>query len=191
MGFKPHKEYRRVPKKPTANSIGNKNKGVEPTIKVSNSNLFEVLNLVDNDEELGNNRGATNLINNRATSSGSSFMNVNNSSTDTTLIIDKIRNFEELLTSGQAILVDEIGNLLKKRDSYGNGDYDDDLYDDDMYEDIINVKKNCRRDPVCSDDVTVLQSGRDGGVARRISVDMTVGLCWLSWEVGVEEERNK
>ncbi|GKD15709.1 zinc finger, CCHC-type containing protein, partial [Tanacetum coccineum] len=52
MGFKPQKEYRPVSKKPTANSSSNKNKGVEPTIEVSNSNPFEVLNLVDNDEEL-------------------------------------------------------------------------------------------------------------------------------------------
>ncbi|GKF98102.1 hypothetical protein Tco_0296885, partial [Tanacetum coccineum] len=89
-----------------------------------------------------------------------------NSSTRSTPIMDKIGNFEELLTSGQAILVDEVGNPLKKveflgdydnkveaasvendmarsmaservgfgtqslleqwRDSYGNGDYDED-----------------------------------------------------------------
>ncbi|GJY94701.1 hypothetical protein Tco_0511062 [Tanacetum coccineum] len=88
--------------------------------------------------------------------------------------MDKIGNFEELLTSGQAILVDEVGNPLKKveflgdydneveaasvendmarsmsservgfgtqsllkqwKDSYGNGDYDEDPYNDDMYE---------------------------------------------------------
>nr|GEX59735.1 hypothetical protein [Tanacetum cinerariifolium] len=130
MGLKPQKEYRHVPKKTTASSSGNKKKGVEPTIKVSNSNTFNVLNLVDNDEEL---------------------------------VID-----------GQAILVDKVGNPLKKvdypgdhdsedevasvdndmarylasertgfgnqslleqwRDSYGNGDYDKDLYDDDMYD---------------------------------------------------------
>nr|GEY13020.1 hypothetical protein [Tanacetum cinerariifolium]GEY91295.1 hypothetical protein [Tanacetum cinerariifolium] len=88
----------------------------------------------------------TNLVNNEATSSGSSFINIDNSSTWTTLIIDKIEKFEELLTSGKATLIDEAGNLLKKgrlwhskfleqwRDSYGNGDYDEDLYDDDMYE---------------------------------------------------------
>ncbi|GJV25848.1 hypothetical protein Tco_1378543 [Tanacetum coccineum] len=147
---------------------------MEPTIEVSNSNPFEVLNSVDNDEVLGTNRGTTNLVNNGATSSGSSFMNVDNSSTGTTLIINKIGKFEELLTSGQAILVDEASNPLKKvefsgdydsedevasvdndmahsmalervgfgtqslleqlRDSYGNGEYDDDPYDDDMYE---------------------------------------------------------
>ncbi|GJR83268.1 hypothetical protein Tco_0154053 [Tanacetum coccineum] len=52
MGFKPQKEYRLVPKKITASSSGNKKKGVEPTIEVSNSNPFDVLNSVDNDEEL-------------------------------------------------------------------------------------------------------------------------------------------
>ncbi|GJX10062.1 RNA-directed DNA polymerase, eukaryota, reverse transcriptase zinc-binding domain protein [Tanacetum coccineum] len=146
MGFKPQKEYRPILKKPTASSSGNKKKGVVPTLEVSNSNPFEVLNSVDNDVELGiNGEGATNLVNNEATSSGSSFINVNNSSTRTTPIIDKIGKFEESLTSGKATLVDEAGNLLKKvkypdnydsemRDSYGNGDYDEDPYDDDMYE---------------------------------------------------------
>ncbi|GKA24455.1 hypothetical protein Tco_0710488 [Tanacetum coccineum] len=102
-------------------------------------------------------------------------MNVDNSSTRTTPIIDKIGKFEELLTSEKATLVYEDGNPLKKveypddydsedevtlvdndmarsmaservsfgtqslleqwRDSYGNGDNDEDPYDDDMYED--------------------------------------------------------
>ncbi|GJW52364.1 retrotransposon protein, putative, ty1-copia subclass [Tanacetum coccineum] len=143
--FKHHKEYKHVPKKSTASSSGNKKKGVEPTIEVSNANPFEVLNLADNDVD----------------------------STSTTPIIDKIKKFEEILTNGQAILMDEVGNPLKKvespgeydsedevasvdndmacslsfervgfgtqslleqwRDSYGNGDYDEDPYDDDMY----------------------------------------------------------
>ncbi|GJZ36930.1 hypothetical protein Tco_0583121 [Tanacetum coccineum] len=121
----------------------------------------------------GTNRGTTNLVNNEANSSGSYFMNVNNSSTGTTPIIDKIRKFKDLLSSGKAILMDNAGNPLKKvellgdydskdevasvdndrahslaservgfgtqclleqwRDSYGNGDYDEDPYDDDMY----------------------------------------------------------
>ncbi|GKA29347.1 putative reverse transcriptase domain-containing protein [Tanacetum coccineum] len=72
MGFKPQKEYQTVPKKPNASSNGNKKKGVEPTIEVSNSNPFVVLNSVDNDGEFGTNEGTTNLVNNEATSSGSS-----------------------------------------------------------------------------------------------------------------------
>ncbi|GKC06436.1 hypothetical protein Tco_0998046 [Tanacetum coccineum] len=69
MDFKPQKEYRPVPKKSTASSSGNKKKGVEPTIEVSNSNLFDVLNSVDNDMKCGTNRGITNLVNNGATNS--------------------------------------------------------------------------------------------------------------------------
>ncbi|GJR72216.1 hypothetical protein Tco_0084581 [Tanacetum coccineum] len=78
MGFKPQKEYQPVPKKPNASSSGNKKKGVEPTIEVSNSNPFDVLKSVDNDEEFGTNGGTINLVNNGATSSGSSFMNADN-----------------------------------------------------------------------------------------------------------------
>nr|GEY66191.1 hypothetical protein [Tanacetum cinerariifolium] len=68
-------------KKPSQTSRSVLEKGVEPTIEVSYSNPFEVLNLVDNDEELGTNEGNTNLVNNGATLSGSSFINVDNSST--------------------------------------------------------------------------------------------------------------
>ncbi|GKG40988.1 hypothetical protein Tco_0470200, partial [Tanacetum coccineum] len=78
IGVKPQKEYRHVPKKPNASSSGNKKKGVELTIKVGNSNPFDVLNSVDNDVEFGTNGGTTNLVNNGVTSSGSSFMNIDN-----------------------------------------------------------------------------------------------------------------
>nr|GEV80474.1 reverse transcriptase domain-containing protein [Tanacetum cinerariifolium] len=99
IGFKPQKEYRPVFKKPTANSSGDKKKGVTPTIKVSNSNPFEFLNSVDNDVELGTNGGTTYLVNNEATS--------------------------KLLTSEKTTLVDEVGNPLKKveyPDDYDNED---------------------------------------------------------------------
>nr|GEU66051.1 putative zinc knuckle CX2CX4HX4C [Tanacetum cinerariifolium] len=102
--FKPHKEYRPIHKKPT----------VSPS-------------------EFGTNRGTINLVNNGTNSSGSSFMNVKNSSTSYTPIIDKIEKFEDLL------LMERVGfgtqSLLEQwRDSYGNGEYDEELYDDDMYE---------------------------------------------------------
>ncbi|GJZ78518.1 hypothetical protein Tco_0643355 [Tanacetum coccineum] len=118
IGFKHQKEYRPVSK-----------------------SLLLIVAFIFNDVKLGTNKGTTNLVNNGTTSNGSSFMNVDNSSTGTTPIIDKIEKFEELLTSGQTILVDEtervgfgIQSLLEQwRDSYGNGEYDDDPYDD-MYE---------------------------------------------------------
>nr|GEX79287.1 hypothetical protein [Tanacetum cinerariifolium] len=124
-GFKPQNEYRHVLKKPNASSNGNKKKVVKPTIEVSNANPIEVLNSIGNDVELRTNVGSTNLVNNEATSSGSSFMNVDNSSTCTTPIIDKIEKFEEILTIGQAILVDEAGNPLKKVDYPGDYDSED------------------------------------------------------------------
>ncbi|GKF74428.1 hypothetical protein Tco_0220760, partial [Tanacetum coccineum] len=80
----------------------------------------------------------------KANSSGSSFMNVKNSSTSNTPIIDKIRKFQDLLFDGQAILVDEAGVPLKKVECPGDYDSEDEVasvdndmahpYDDDMYE---------------------------------------------------------
>ncbi|GJY06816.1 hypothetical protein Tco_0373870 [Tanacetum coccineum] len=130
----PNKEYRHVTKKSTASSSGNKKKGREPIIEVSNSNPFDVLNSVDNDVEFGTNEGTTNLVNSGATSSGSSFMNVNNSSSGTTPIIKKIKKFEDLLTSGQAILVDKEGNPLKKVEFLGEDDSENEVasVDNDM-----------------------------------------------------------
>ncbi|GJT03446.1 hypothetical protein Tco_0824615 [Tanacetum coccineum] len=153
VGFKPVKEYRLVAKKLTANTSGNKKKGVEPTKEVSNSNPFDVLNLVVNDKELGTDWGG---------------------GISTTPIVEKIRKLEQLIIEGKVSLVDDAGKSLKRvdypgdhnsddevclvdndmtrsmatkavgfgtqsllkkwRESYGNGDYDEDPYDDDMYE---------------------------------------------------------
>ncbi|GJY40137.1 hypothetical protein Tco_0427407, partial [Tanacetum coccineum] len=94
----------------------------------------KVLNSIDNNVELGTSEGTTNLVNNKANSSGSSFMNVNNNSTGTTPIIDKIRKFKDLLSSGQAILVDDAGNTLKKVEFLGDYDSEDEVasVDNDM-----------------------------------------------------------
>ncbi|GKC89774.1 hypothetical protein Tco_1150423 [Tanacetum coccineum] len=89
-------------------------KGVKPTIKVSNSNSFDVLNSVDTDVEFGTNGGTTNLVNNEATSSGSSFMNIDNdgefaSNTPIGVKIDKI---ERQICEGKLRLLDNDGNPL-------------------------------------------------------------------------------
>ncbi|GJX43519.1 hypothetical protein Tco_0260195 [Tanacetum coccineum] len=110
VGFKPHKEYRHVPKNPTANSSGNKKKGVVPTTKVSNSNPFEALNSVDNDVEL-------------------ECLGDYDSE-------DEVASVDNDLARSMAS--ERVGfgtqSLLEQwRDSYGNGDYDEDPYDDDMY----------------------------------------------------------
>ncbi|GJW65434.1 retrotransposon protein, putative, ty1-copia subclass [Tanacetum coccineum] len=107
MGFKPHKEYRHVPKRPNYSSSGNKKKGVEPTIE--------------------------------ATSSGSSFMNFDNG----TPIIDKIGKFDNVLSSGQAILVDNAGNPLKKVEFLGDYDSEDEvsLVDNDMARSLASERE--------------------------------------------------
>ncbi|GJT08900.1 retrovirus-related pol polyprotein from transposon TNT 1-94 [Tanacetum coccineum] len=142
----------RVPKKSTASSSGNKKKAVEPTIKVSNSNPFDVLNSVDNDVEFGTNGGTTNLVNNGATSSGSSVMNTDNdvefssnapivptgimeSDSEVEVVFDETTNLR-ILTSGKYRIDKGYGtnSLLEQwRDSYPDND-DYDPYDDDMYE---------------------------------------------------------
>nr|GEU66054.1 hypothetical protein [Tanacetum cinerariifolium] len=131
-GFKPHKEYRPVLKKTTASPGGNKKKGVKHTNEASNLNPFDVLNSADNDVEFGTNGGTTNLVNDEANSSGSSFMNVE--STSNTPIIDKIRKFKDLLIDGQAILMDEADNPLKKVECPGDYDSEDEVasVDNDM-----------------------------------------------------------
>ncbi|GKC83811.1 retrotransposon protein, putative, ty1-copia subclass, partial [Tanacetum coccineum] len=131
VGFKPAKEYRPVSKKPTVNTSGNKKKAVEPTKEVSNSNSFDVLNLVDNDEELGTNGGTSNLASNGANSSGS-FWNVETSSISTTPIIDKIGKIEKLIIDGKVTLVDDDGKPLKKVD------YPGDHYSEDEVESVDN-----------------------------------------------------
>nr|GEY60866.1 hypothetical protein [Tanacetum cinerariifolium] len=144
MRFKPQKEYRPVNKKSIASSNGNKKKGVEPTIEVSNSNPFDVLNSVDNDVEFGTNGRTTNLVNNRATSSGSSFMHVdNNSSAGNPLKRVRFLGEYEVVSvdndKARFMTSERVGfgtqSLLEQWTySYDNDDYDDDSYNDDIYE---------------------------------------------------------
>ncbi|GJR84627.1 hypothetical protein Tco_0155412 [Tanacetum coccineum] len=171
MALKSQKEYRHVTKKPNASSSGNKKKGGEPTIEVSNSNPFDVLNLVDHDVEFGTNGGTTNLVNNEATSSGSSFMNIDNNGefASNTPIGEKIDKIEQQICEGKLRLLDNDGNplvptdgndkgygtnsLLEQwRDSYPDND-DYDPYDDDMYE---NHDLSEHLQSICDDlDITV------------------------------------
>ncbi|GJX47185.1 hypothetical protein Tco_0272375 [Tanacetum coccineum] len=105
---------RPVTKKPNASSSGNKKKGVEPTIEVSNSNPFDVLNSIDNDVEFGTNGGTTNLVNNGATSSGSSSMNIDNDGefASNTPIGEKIDKIERQIYEGKLRMLDNNGNPL-------------------------------------------------------------------------------
>nr|GEU69168.1 hypothetical protein [Tanacetum cinerariifolium] len=163
MGFKPQKEYRPVPKKTTASSSGNKKKGVEPTIEVSNLNTFDVLNSVDNDVEFGTNGETTNLVNNGVTSSGSSFMYIDNDGefVNNTPIGKKIDKIERQICEVKIRLLNNDGNPLvstgivesgSEVDSYlDNNDYDP--YNDDMYE---NHDLSEHLQSICDDlDITI------------------------------------
>ncbi|GKF04557.1 hypothetical protein Tco_0035225, partial [Tanacetum coccineum] len=105
VGFKPTKEYRPIAKKPTVNTIGVKYQW-----------------------------GASNLASNRANSSGTSFWNVETSSTSTTPIVDKIRKLEKLIIEEKVTLVDDDGKPLKRVDYPGDHDSDDEVcsVDNDM-----------------------------------------------------------
>nr|GEU88575.1 hypothetical protein [Tanacetum cinerariifolium] len=95
IGFKPQKEYRPV-KKLTASFSGNKKKSGEPTIKVSNSNPFEVLNSVDNHEEID--IDAT--------------LGTNNVSSSNTPIGEKIDKIKRQICEGKLRFVDDDRNPL-------------------------------------------------------------------------------
>ncbi|GJT22905.1 ribonuclease H-like domain, reverse transcriptase, RNA-dependent DNA polymerase [Tanacetum coccineum] len=117
-------------------------KGVDSTNMVSDLNPFDVLNSVDNDVEMGTNGGSSNFDKNGANSSGSSFWNVENSSNSTTPTMDKIGKFENLIIDGQAILVDEAGNPLKKVEYPGDHDSEDEVasVDNDMARSLASEK---------------------------------------------------
>ncbi|GKA29934.1 reverse transcriptase domain-containing protein [Tanacetum coccineum] len=104
VGFKPSKEYKSVSKKPAVNTSGTKKKGT------------------------------SNVASNEANSSGSSFWNVETSSTSNTPIVDKIRKLEKLIIKGKVTLVDDDGKPLKKVDYAGDHDSVDEVesVDNDM-----------------------------------------------------------
>ncbi|GKB18913.1 hypothetical protein Tco_0852836 [Tanacetum coccineum] len=123
-----------VSKKPTASTSGNKKKGVEPTKEVSNSNPFNVLHSVDNDVKFGTDEGTSNLASNGANPSGSSFWNVETSSTSTTSIVDKIGKLEKLIIDEKATLVDDAGKPVKQFEYLDDHDSEDEVesIDNDM-----------------------------------------------------------
>ncbi|GJT03443.1 hypothetical protein Tco_0824612 [Tanacetum coccineum] len=140
VGFKPVKQvHRQVSKKNNVNTSGNKKKDVEPTIELSNSNPFDVLNSVENDVDLGTNDGTSNLASKKTNSSGSLFWKVKSTSTSTTPIVAKIDKIERLIIDLKVTLVDDGVSLWQSlpeqwKETYENDDYDIDPYDDDMYE---------------------------------------------------------
>ncbi|GJX55798.1 hypothetical protein Tco_0285695 [Tanacetum coccineum] len=78
------------------------------------SKTFQVAESFDNDGEFGTNRGTNNLVNNEATSSGSSFINIDNDGEfdSNTPIGAKIKKIERQIGEGKLRLLDNDGNPL-------------------------------------------------------------------------------
>nr|GEY29977.1 hypothetical protein [Tanacetum cinerariifolium] len=136
VGFKPTKEYRLVSKKPTTNS-GNKKKGVEPTKEVSNSNPFDVLNLVDYEDELGTNRGLQIWLVTEPILMEPHFGMLKRVVLEIMIVMMRFCSGDNDMAC--SMVTDTVGfgtkSLLEQwTDSYVNGDYDEDPYDDDLYE---------------------------------------------------------
>ncbi|GJU80203.1 retrotransposon protein, putative, unclassified [Tanacetum coccineum] len=121
-------------KKNNVSTSGNKKKYVEPTKEVSKSNSFNVFNSVKNVVNMGKIGRTSNLRNKKANSCGFSFWNAESSSTSTTHIVEKIDKMERLIIHGTAILVDDEGIPLKRVNSSGDHDSDDEVaaVDNDM-----------------------------------------------------------
>ncbi|GJX34124.1 high affinity nitrate transporter 2.6-like protein [Tanacetum coccineum] len=118
VGFKPVKQaYIHVSNKNSANSSGNKKIDAEPTIEVSNTNPFDVLNSVENDVDLGTTGGTSNLASKKVNSSGSLFWNMESCSTNTTNIIEKNDKVERLIIKGKVTLVDDEGKPVSGRNN--------------------------------------------------------------------------
>ncbi|GJX25548.1 retrotransposon protein, putative, unclassified [Tanacetum coccineum] len=116
----------------SANSSGNKKIYAEPTIEVSNTNPFDVLNSVENDVDLGTTSGTSNLVSKKVNSNGSLFWNMESSSTSTTHIIEKIDKVERLIIMGKVTLVDDEGKPVTKVDSLDDHDNEDEVVSTDI-----------------------------------------------------------
>ncbi|GJY26619.1 reverse transcriptase domain-containing protein [Tanacetum coccineum] len=119
--------YRPVSKKNNVNTNDSKKKDEEYRKVVRNLNPFDVLNSVENDIDLGTNKGASNLASKETNFSGSSFWNVGSSSISTTPIVEKIDKLEKLIIDEKITLADDVGKPMKYVDYLGDHDSEDEV----------------------------------------------------------------
>ncbi|GJZ17044.1 hypothetical protein Tco_0553167, partial [Tanacetum coccineum] len=88
---------------------------------VSNSNSFDALDMVKNDDELGTNGGILMLAEKGAESSSDAF-----SSPNTTPLAARINDLERQMLDGKLVLMDDDGKLQKRdfEDPYDDDDFD-------------------------------------------------------------------
>ncbi|GJW37677.1 hypothetical protein Tco_0060597 [Tanacetum coccineum] len=144
----------------------------EECLKTTGAGEKKTVKKPNNDVEFGTNEGTTNLVNNRATLSGSSFMNIDNNGefASNTLIGEKIDKIERQICEGKLRLLDNDRNPLvptgivesdsevEVRDYYPDND-NYDSYDDDMYE---NHDLSEHLQSICDDpDITLEEPTED------------------------------
>nr|GEV53320.1 zinc knuckle CX2CX4HX4C [Tanacetum cinerariifolium] len=106
VGFKSPKQiYRIVSSTNGASTSGKKKQDEVSRQDVSNSNPFDAINLIENDNDLGTNGGTSNLV-------GKGSLNVAHGSSSNTSIIDKIDKLELQILDGKLMFVDDNGNSL-------------------------------------------------------------------------------
>ncbi|GKB64555.1 hypothetical protein Tco_0920741 [Tanacetum coccineum] len=119
-------------------STSGKNKQVGLSM-VSNSNPFDALNSVENDDDLGTYGGNSQLT-------GKGSLTVAPVSSNTTPIVEKINKLERKILDGKLMFVDDDGKMLYKDDSMVSVDSDSEVeeretkvnddydpYDDNLY----------------------------------------------------------
>ncbi|GJT69518.1 hypothetical protein Tco_1028804 [Tanacetum coccineum] len=131
--------------------VGPKKKDAKPTIEISNSNLFDVLNLVENNVDSGTNGGTSNMAIKKANSSGSSLIidekiilvddegkpltNVDYSGDhDSEVEVASVDNNMANFLASKKVGYGTNSLLEQWKESYVNSDYNFDPYDDGMYE---------------------------------------------------------
>ncbi|GKD54786.1 hypothetical protein Tco_1288173 [Tanacetum coccineum] len=116
VGFKPTKQvYRPVSNKISANTSGKKKQAELSSKKVSNSNPFDALNSVEDDDGLGTNDG-------NSKSAGNGSLNVAHGSSSNTHIIEKTDELKRQILDGKLTFVNDDGKLLYKAVTKGNED---------------------------------------------------------------------
>nr|GEV67233.1 hypothetical protein [Tanacetum cinerariifolium] len=131
MRFKPVKQaYRPVN---NASTSGKKKLVAVSSKEVSNSNPFDALNSIENNDSLGMNGENSKSVgkgpNSGVSPSNHGFFNVISSSTSTTPMVEKINKLEKQIIEGKLTLVDDDGKPLPKVVSTENADSDSEVED--------------------------------------------------------------
>ncbi|GKC48406.1 hypothetical protein Tco_1066128 [Tanacetum coccineum] len=108
--YKPKKQvYQAVSKKNSASSSGTKKNSELPRHETNSANLFDALNMIENDDELRSNAGSSNSCKKAIHEVAGSV----SSSPSTTPLVAKINQLESQMLNGKFVLVGDDGKPLK------------------------------------------------------------------------------